>query len=355
MNNAVKIYDSAFLMRGLCGDFTYLRFTESFRESGIGELRLPADSTALPLFTPDGYVSLPRGGLYRIMSVTRDLSTGVATVKCAGLLSLLGGTVIPEEYSLAGDAASLMYHLVRKASGNLPLPLTLTASAGDGTVSFTSGRSVLYDDLVSLCRLGDLGMSLTLADGKLKFTVLTPADRTKTGDSPLLVSRNMGTFDSDTVTWDMSSYKNVAVVSGAETEDGGRYTVTVRSDTIGIGDSFPDSEHYDRQMLVNFTAPVRPYMTENADGLLELDTEAYLAAMYASGAAALGRCRPRLYLTGDYTVLSLSPGDTVTVADPDSGISGTATAESVTTEYSRDGGWSTKTSLSCRLPAETLA
>ena len=355
MNNAVKIYDSDFVIGGLCGDYTYLSFTRSFRESGTAELRLPVDSVSLPLFRPDGYVSMPGGEMYRIMSVTRDLATGTATVKCAGLLSLLRGTVIPEEYTLTGDASALMYHLVRKASGNLPLPLSFGGTSEALSVSFASGRSVLYDDLVSLCRSGDCGMSLTLGDGKLVFAVLPLRDRTATGESPLTVSRRMGTMAPDRVTWDMSSYKNVAVVSGTETEDGGRYTVTVRADSINVGDFFPDSEYFDRQMSVNFTAPVRPYMKENADGLLELDTEAYLAAMYASGAAALGRCRPKLYLEGVLAEGTVSPGDLVRVSDPDSGVSGTATAESVTTKYSREGGWTTKTGLSCRLPAELLA
>lgn len=354
MKNAIVILDPSFAELGLCKDCSFLSYTEDFREAGSAELCLPYDSAALELLRPDGYIRMPDGCVFRIASVRKDILGGTVTVRCLGLLSLLRGTVFPEEYSLSGDVCSLMYHLVRQASGNLPMPLALGDTDEVCSVSFSSGRSTLYDDLVSLCHLGDVGMSLEYREGRLLFTVLKLRDRTSGKDMPLNVSQRLGTFDSVTAVWDMDSYKNVAVVSGAETEEGGRYTVTVRSDSIGIGDTFPDGEHYDRQLLVNFTAPTRPYMKENAEGLLELDTEAYLAAMYSSGAAALGRCRPKLHLTGLCNSDTLRPGDAVTVADADSGIDGTAVAECVTTVYSAEGK-SISSRLSCHLSPELLA
>lgn len=337
MKNTVRIYGRDFAETGITGNFTRLEYTKELRHAGAAEIVLPSDGTA-DLLIPDGYIRVPEGEVYRIVSVERDLAAGESVAKCEGLLSLLNGTAIPEEYALTGEAAAMMYALVRRSAGNLPLPLSLGSTVDCPSVRIASGRSSLYDDLVSLCYLGGIGMKFEVSDGKLLFSAIAPRDRTAGSDDPVLVSRRMGTAEPERLVWDYSSYRNVAVVSGTEKESGGRYTVTVRSDSLDLG-NFPDGEHFDRQTLVNFTAPVRPYMVENAEGLLELDEAAYTEAMRAAGAAVLGRMRPRLILYGavDESGADISPGDRVTVSDTDTGLTGTATAETVAVSYTESG------------------
>ncbi len=337
MKNTVRIYGRDFAETGITANFTRLEYTKDFRHAGAAEMVLPSDGTAA-LLVPDGYIRVPDGEMYRIVSVEKDQESGETTVKCKGLLSLLSGTVIPEEYTLTGSASALMYALARKSVGNLPLSLTLGGTVECPSVRISSGRSYLYDDLVSLCYLGNIGMSLEVSGGKLLFSVLSPRDRTAGSGDPVLVSPRMGTAEPERLVWDFDSYRNVAVVSGTEMESGGRYTVIVRSDSLDLG-RFPDGEFYDRQTLVNFTAPVRPYMFENSEGLLELNESAYTEAMKAAGAAVLGRTRPRITLYGavDEVSAAISPGDRVTVADGDTGLSGTATAETVTVSYTGSG------------------
>lgn len=336
MDTVIRIYDRAFRETGITGSPLRLSRKDEFRGAGEAELTLADTDGAAGLLMPDGYI-MAGGVFYLIRSVERDLAAGTVTARCAGLLALLGGTVIPEEYTSQGQASALMYSLVRKCTANLPAGLTLADIAETETVKLTSGRSIVYDDLVSLCYLGDVGMSLEYTGDALRFSVCLPRDRTADSANPAVVSRLMGSFDSERVLWDYSGYRNVAVVSGAEKDDGTRYTQTVRSDSIAISDTFPDSEYFDRQMLVNYTSPVRPFMYENAEGLLQLDEAAYLAAMRASGAAALGRCRPRLRLYGSTDSSDILPGDRVTVMDAETGIAGTALAESVTVTQTPDG------------------
>lgn len=331
----VRIYDKAFMELGLSADFVSLSFRCRFREAGDCTLVLPVGSKGVGLLTPDGYVKVPTGEFFRIMSVETDERNNTVSAKCRGLLSLFEGTVFPEEYSRSGGVSGIISSLVRESRTNLPLPISFGSMEGNGVVRLSSGRSVLYDDLVSLCYLGGVGMSLDYNGTGLVFSSYLPRDRRAGSADPVTASGKLGTFQAQNSSWDYSSYKNVAVVSGAEKEDGTRYTAVVRSDGLSFTD-FPDRDHFDRQTLVNFTAPVRPYMFENAAGLLELDEDLYLSAMEAAGAAVLGRCRPKMLLTGVVGDKSLRPGDVVTLVDSSTGISGDAVTESV--EYRYDNG-----------------
>lgn len=329
----VRIYDKALAEVGVCGDFTYLEYTCGFREAGAAELVIPGSSPAAALIEPDGLISVPSGEYYIVDSVERDLRRDQVQVRCRGLLSLFGGTAVGAEYGLAGDALVLLNVMARMGAENMPADFAYNAATGGRAVTFRSGRSYLIDDMVSLCYLGDVGMSLILNDGVLEFTPLLPRDRTAGTSDPVTVSGKMGTITSERVIRDHSGYRNVAVVSGAEKESGGRYTVTVRSDAIDLAGDFPDGDYFDRQMLVTFSVPLSDYTYEDDAGERIFDEAAYTEAMYAAGAAALGRCRPGFRLSGTAGE-GIAPGDTVTVRDPDSGITAPAIAERVTTVYS---------------------
>lgn len=337
MKNTVKIYDRNFNETGVSGNFTYLEATGEFRGAGKAMLLIPLGKSA-DLLMPDGYIKTPDGVMYRITDIERNMADGTASVTCTGLLAFLSGTVIPEEYSNTGNVFALLYSLVRKGANNLPLPLSLGSSIDGKIVTVTSGRSCLYDDLVSLCYLGGVGMKMEYTGSKLLFTAYPAVDRTAGSDDPILVSRNMGTFEAEKFIWDFGEYRNIAVVSGAEKETGGRYTVTVKSTDIELSGNFPDSDYFPRQTLVNFTSPVGPFMIEDSFGERVLDENAYTDAMFKSGAAVLGRCRPKLTLSGIYNtdMPMLLPGDTVTVGDSELGISGAATVERITTVWDKD-------------------
>ena len=91
-------------------------------------------------------------------------------------------------------------------------------------------------------------------------------------------------------TEDLSSYRNVAVVSGAEKEDGTRRQAVVRADALSFGDSFDDSAFSDRQTLALFTEALSKF-TDTTEGGRVLNEEKYEAAMKAHGAAVLARMR----------------------------------------------------------------
>ncbi|MBR4881526.1 MAG: hypothetical protein IKU19_06300, partial [Clostridia bacterium] len=95
-------------------------------------------------------------------------------------------------------------------------------------------------------------------------------------------------------------------------------------------------EHYTRQLLVNYTAPTTPYMKLSADGEKYFDEAQYLTDMRLAGAAALGRCRPKIHLYGEADIdgADICVGDKLTVTDRISGVSGTALAERIVTVYS---------------------
>lgn len=336
----VKIYDRDFTVVGECGDFTRLEYSKEFREAGSAELILSVTSAAAGLFVPDGYISVPNGGaMYVIRSVERNMRRGEMSVRCEGLLSLFRGTVIPQEFSLYGSVTSILHALVRKSTGNLPVSLSINSVTVDRNVKLTSGRSVLYDDMLSLCYLGKIGMNLEYNGGRLVFSVRTVRDRTADSDDPVLVSGRLGILDAERAELDFSAYRNVAVVSGAEKENGGRYTVTVRSDEIDVSDGFDDTGYFDRQLLVRFTAPVSEYMTEDSEGNRVLDESKYTAALRTAGAAALGRCRPRMYLYCEESSdgFGIQAGDMVRISDGVGGLGGTAVAERVVTVYSENG------------------
>lgn len=337
MKNIIRIYDRYFKETGITGDFTCLEAIREYRGAGRATLHLPAGKSA-GLLMPDGYIMAPDGVMYRITDTERDIACGTVSVKCAGLLAFLSGTVIPEEYSVTGDVFSLMYSLARKGAENLPLLLSLGNSSSGKSVTLSSGRSYLYDDLVSLCYLGGIGMKMEYTGSKLLFTAYPARDRTDASDDPVLVSRKMGTFEGERVLWELGGYRNVAVVNGAEKESGGRYTVTVKSCEQDFGDGFPDSEYFPRQTSVNFTSPIGPFMTEDTLKNRVLDENAYTEAMRLCGAAVLGRCRPKLTLVGTYCTDTavLEPGDTVTLCDSDTGVSGTAVAERIVSVWSKD-------------------
>lgn len=336
----VKIYGRDLEPVGECGDFTRLEYSKEFREAGTAELTLPVTSGAATVFVPDGYISVPDGGtMYIIRSVERDMRGGEVRVRCEGLLSLFRGTVIPQEFSLYGSVTSLLHALVRKGTANLPATLSISDVTVEKKVELASGRSVLYNDMLSLCYLGKIGMSLEYSGGRLVFSARTVRDRTDASDDPVLVSGRLGILDAERVVLDLSAYRNVAVVSGAEKESGGRYTVTVRSDGLDISDGFDDTEYFDRQLLVRFGAPLSDYMTEDSEGKSVLDESKYTAAMRLAGAAALGRCRPRIYLycNGSSDGFGIQAGDMVRISDGTGGFGGTAVAERVVTVYSERG------------------
>jgi len=331
----VRIFGRAFEELGITGDFTSLSYTEDFIESGNATLVLPMTSAAAALIIPDGYVETPAGVMYRVETVVRDSESGTVRADCTGLTALLRGTVIAEEYTVSGSVCGIMSRLVRDAVQNLPESLRLNIPDDGKTVTFSSGRSYLYDDLVSLCHLGGVGMKLEYDGESLVFSVLTGRDRREGTDDPVIMSDSLGTCEAGTLTLDLSSYKNVAVVTGTEREDGGRYTVTVRANEVELDGTFPDSAYFDRCGWVNFTAPVSGYMYEGEDGKKHLDEAAYTAAMRRSGAAYLGRMRPRAWLsvTADLDGTALLVGDTVRMYDEDSGISRDAVVRRIETVY----------------------
>lgn len=332
----VRIYDRAFTETGVCGGFVSLKYRLCFRGAGEAELVLPMDNPAAGLLISDGYIKVPGGEYFRICLVERDLRKCTVRAKCRGLLSFFEGAVIPEEYCFDGDVGSIMYSLARKSRDNFPVTLDFESTGMGRTVKVSSGRSVVYDDLVSLCYMGDVGMRMDYNGGVLFFSVLSPRDRRTGSTDAVLASSKMGTFEAERLEWDLSSYKNVAVVSGTEKESGGRYTTVVRSDSLSLGD-FPDGDFYDRQTLVRFASPVRQYMYENAEGLLELNEGEYINAMKAAGAALLGRCRPKVRLTGLSANEDLLPGDVVTLTESYTGTTGAAVTEAVSYEYSDRG------------------
>ena len=327
----LRIYDRAFCELGICTAYTRLEYTREFRGEGHAVVEVPIICSASELFMPDGYVTVPHGEMYIIKSVKKNVEKGVVKVECLGLLSLFRGTAIPSEYAVMTDAVTAMFGLVRKAVGNTPVPLSIGNAVECKNVNFRSGRSVLYDDLVSLCYLGGIGMKLEYDGGVLKFSALPFRDRTAGSDEPVTVSGELGTFEAMECVADLEGYKNVAIVSGTDKESGGRYTVTVRSDELDFGDKFPGGDYFDRQMLVNFTSPVSGYMVEGADGKKILDEAAYAAAMRIAGAAALGRVRPKLTLVGYTEDSEMSLGDVVEVYDSSTGVVADAVAECITT------------------------
>lgn len=337
--DVLRIYDKAFAETGVCTAHMGLRYTEEFMGAGELRLLLPIDSPSAELFVPDGYVTVPDGIMYRIDSVEKDVKKGTLTVSGRGLLSFFEGTAEGEERTVEGPAATLLLSLARRGVANMPLTLGLASVTDGSLVKVNFDRGSLIDHMAEVCRMGGVGMRLEHRDGKLLFTPLIPRDRTKNSSDPVKVSGEMGTFAAQQTVVDYSGYRNVAVVSGAEKEDGGRYTVTVRSDSIDVGDSFPDEDHFDRQLLVRFSVPVGDYMVEDPSlGKRVLDENAYKAAMRLSGAAALGRCRPRIQLFGSIAdATGLLVGDKVTVSDEISGFSGDALVSRMVTEYTGKG------------------
>ncbi len=334
----IRIFDRDFSQMGVCGRFTHLEYTEGFRESGGFSLTVPILSPAAKLFTPDGYITVPDGIMYRILSVDTDIRKGEVRVFGKGLLSFFEGSVMGEEVMMRGSSTSLLLSFARKGAANLPAALSVSSTESGAYVEHMADRSNIYDHMVSVCYLGGIGMSLEHNGERLVFSPRFTRDRTKDSSDPVSVSGQMGTFTSERLLFDLGSYKNVAVVSGAEKESGGRYTVTVRSDDIDTGDFFPDKDYFDRQMLVTFTSPLSGYMVEDSAGERALDEAAYLSAMTVSGAAALGRCRPklRLYGTADGSA-EIAVGDTVEIIDLASGVTGTALAERTVTKYTENG------------------
>ncbi len=330
----IKIYDKDFTELGICAGYTYLRYTREFRDAGQAVVKLPSASSVTELFRPDGYIFVPDGTMYIIRAVEKDLVRGEVTVRCKGLLDFFGGSATGEEFTMSGDVATLLCALARRGAENMPAPLSAEAVLCGRDVTFEGGRSYLLPDMVSLCYLGGIGMSLEYTGSGFVFAPVFPEDRTKGSADPVALSWDLGGFSAKRTLADFGEYRNEAVVSGTEKESGGRYIVRVNADSVDMSDSFPDSEHFKRQILVNYTAPVTPYMKIDGMGEKYFDEAEYLADMRLAGAAALGRCRPRLTLYGSIPGEDVSPGDIVTVSDHTSGINAAALAERTVTEYS---------------------
>lgn len=350
----LRIYDKDMTELGVMADMTFLEYTKEFRGAGSAVVKLPRSSPAAKLFVPDGFIMTPCGTIYLIRTVEDDIVRGETVVRCAGLLDFFGGTAIGEEYTVSGDAAIILLALARRGVDNMPLNLWVEPVQCGKTVTFEGGRSYLLPDMVSVCHMGGIGMSLEYNDGGFEFCPLTVRDRTAASEDPVALSWDLGGFGAKRLTRDLSSYRNSAVVSGAEKESGGRYTVQVNSSECDMADSFPDSAHCPRQILVNYTAPITPYMKQTADGEKYFDEAQYLSDMRLAGAAALGRCRPKILLYGeaDTDGTDIRPGDLLTVTDRVSGVMGTALTESIVTVYS-DGGKKIYTGLSAyAMPGE---
>jgi len=335
----IRIYDKGFSELGICADFTYLKYTKEFRGAGSATVKLESASPAAELFLPDGYITVPDGTMYIIRTVENDLVHGETVVRCMGLLDIFGGTAIGEEYTVSGDAAALLSALARRGAENMPATLEVGAYLCGKSVTFEGGRSYLLPDMVSLCYLGGIGMKLEHTEDGFLFSPVFTRDRTRSSEDPVRLSRDLGGFGARRTLADLGEYRNSAVVSGTEKELGGRYTVEVSSDSLELSDSFPDADHYKRQLLVNYTAPVTPYMKLDALGEKYFDEAQYLSDMRLAGAAALGRCRPRSILYGrvDGCDGELLAGDMITVTDRVSGVDAVAVAERIVTEYSDTG------------------
>lgn len=326
------IYDEKFCRIGVICDLTSLVYTKEF--DGAGELRLcmscgaPAES----LLAPDRYICVPDGTMYLITSVVRD-AEGTVTISGEGLLSLIGRTVAPEEYSMTGGAGTLLRALFRRCRDNMPAATAVEGTLEGVRMTYSAVRGNILTHMRDICRTSGLGMALEYKNSKLTFYARSARDRTITSDAPMCVTVSPDFAGEYSYTEDLSSYRNVAVVSGAEKEDGTRRQAIVRADALSFGDSFDDSAFSDRQTLALFTEALSKFTDTVEDGRV-LNEEKYEAAMKAHGAAVLARMRPKYTLTCAVADDgSLEAGDAVSLFEKRYGISGTATVTKKRVEY----------------------
>jgi len=324
----IRLFDKDLTEVGIFGTVQSAEYSRRFREPGKIRLLVRDGSFTASRLEADTFLRVPEGDLYIVTSVERDPVGGTVEAKGVGILSLFGRTVIPEEYSLDGEVSALLLGLARRGAELIPGGMALGDVLGGAVVHFDGGRRGLLSDMESLCHAGGIGMDMSYDGETFHFTPKEVRDRTGESDDPVILSGKLGTLRATEMREDFSSYYNVAVVSGAEDGHGGRYTAVVRWDEVDFSDTFPDGEHGERQMLVNFTSPTSAYTVDTAAGVEQFDRAAYEAAMRSAGAAALGRCRPGFILTGE-TSAEVDPGDLVRVNYPDRGISGDAVAEEV--------------------------
>lgn len=310
----VRIYGDDMTPLAVVGDAVSLSYTECFREPGVLSLTVKGGTFAAERLMPDCIVEVGEGRYFLIDSREVCFDGGTVTVGGRGLLSLFGRCATAEEYTVDGSAVAILAALARRAASLMPLPLTVGEVPEGEAVHFAAGRGELLSDMVALCRGGGCGMRLGAEGGGLVFQPLLPVDRGVGSASPVLLSEEMGTVRAERYLFDLSSYRNAAVVSGASDGRGGRYSVTVYRDEVEVGDSFPDGQFTERQVSVAFTSPTSAYTVTTAAGTEEFDYASYLAAMRAAGAAALARHRPvrRLYATVTARE-DVSPGDMVTL------------------------------------------
>ena len=203
-------------------------------------------------------------------------------------------------------------------------------------MTYSAVRGNILTHMRDICRTSGLGMALEYKNSKLTFYARSARDRTITSDAPMCVTVSPDFAGEYSYTEDLSSYRNVAVVSGAEKEDGTRRQAVVRADALSFGDSFDDSAFSDRQTLALFTEALSKFTDTTEDGRI-LNEEKYEAAMKAHGAAVLARMRPKYTLTCAVADDgSLEAGDAVSLFEKRYGISGTATVTKKRVEY-RDG------------------
>lgn len=333
MTDRTVIYDEAFRAIGVVCDPLSLVYTTEFDGAGEVELTLCSKAPTEPLFAPDRYICVPDGTMYVITTVLRG-SDGVVTVKGEGLLSLLRRTVTPDEYSISGNAGTLLCALFRKCSGTLPASFTCGSSSAGAWLTFAVPRGDVLTSMRALCRISGLGMALEYKNSKLTFSVRSARDRTSASDDPVCLTLAPGFMGECVYTEDFSSYRNVAVVSGAQRDDGTRRTATVRADELSLDDSFDDSAVPDRQTIVYFTESLSKFTDVTDSGRVVNETK-YNAAMRAEGAALLARVRPKYLLTCTVAAdSSVEPGDTVSVFETLYGVSGCATVSKKRAEFS---------------------
>lgn len=325
LNSTVTILDKDFAVIGHIADLTALTYTEEFDCAGELEFDVCAASETASLLAPDRYIRVPDGGLYVIESVVRDSGSGTLHISGTGILSLIGRTVIAEESAMSGKAGVLLRTLFRKSYGNMPISASVTGDYAGSSVNFGVTRDTLLANMRDICRIAGVGMSLEYNGEELVFSVKDVRDRTTASDMPAVVALASVSAGESVYTEDLSSYRNVAVVSGAEGDDGKRITVSVRADELNFDDGFDDSSANDRQTLVLFGDSVTKY-TDVSDGAATFNKSKYENAMRAAGAAVLGRSRPKhtveACVSADSTIV---PGDKISLYDERFGVSGDAT------------------------------
>lgn len=290
----IRIFDSAFHYTGICDDYSYLKYKNSFSEAGTLTMRTVFSADRYLLFSESAYLCTSDGQCFAVDAVYSDGEE--ITVKGRDLLSLLDRYVLKEAKTYTMGTGKLLCELAASAASVLPFSLVCEVPEGESEISYECEPGSVYRAMKDVCTAFSCGASvrLDLREHRLIFTPLFVTDRTsgQREREPLVLGRKRENLAEEYYAFDRSSYRNGVIVEGADLDGNAIFE-----------EILPPSTEEPRYLYHRASAlKASSYETE----------EAFRAAMRRIGEKMLAVYTPQITYTA---VLNPRAGETVTPGD----------------------------------------